>query len=194
MTWTLALDVVLAFLMSGTIGLAAVLNQRLREMRQHRQQLEVLANTFRDATGRAEEGISTLKISSERLQEQLSKAVSLADDLRYLIERGDSTADRLDAGVRGHAPSVRGHAHGEPKSMAGARLAAASVAPPADAAAAMNTAAAMLAAAAAAEGGAAGSRKTRVTKPAAPAASVTRVRSQAEKNLVAALGMQGLNR
>ncbi|MFZ1414845.1 MAG: DUF6468 domain-containing protein, partial [Defluviicoccus sp.] len=138
MTWTLALDVVLALLMSGTIGLAAVLNRRLSEMRQHRQQLEVLANTFRDATRRAEEGISTLKISSERLQEQLSKGDSLADDLRYLIERGDSTADRLEAGVRGHA-------HGEPKSMAGARPAAASVAPPANAAAAMNTAAAMLA-------------------------------------------------
>lgn len=196
MTWTLALDVVLALLMSGTIGLAAVLNRRLSEMRQHRQQLEVLANTFRDATRRAEEGIGTLKISSERLQEQLAKAESLADDLRYLIERGDSTADRLEAGVRGHA-------HGEPKSMPGARLAAASGAAPADAAAAMNTAAAMLAAAAAgagqarpaaAGGEAAGSRKARGPKPAASASQVGRVRSQAEKNLVAALGMQGRNR
>lgn len=199
MTWTLALDVVLALLMSGTIGMAAVLNRRLTEMRQHRQQLELLANTFRDATGRAEEGISTLKVSSENLQEQLTKANTLADDLRYLIERGDSTADRLEAGVRGQA-------RGEPKPMAGARPAAASVTTPASPAAAMNTAAAMLAAAAAggsrarpatAESEAAGNKKARVGKPAAPAASAARsarVRSEAEKNLLAALGMQGLNR
>lgn len=196
MTWTLALDVVLALLMSGTIGMAAVLNRRLCEMRQHRQQLELLASTFRDATGRAEEGISTLKISSENLQEQLAKANSLTDDLRYLIERGDNTADRLEAGVRGRASA-------ESKPMAGARPAAANAAAPPSPAAAMNTAAAMLAAAAAegtrvrpqtAEGGTASSRKARVSKPAAPAARDARIRSEAEKNLLAALGMQGLNR
>lgn len=199
MTWTLALDVVLALLMSGTIGMAAVLNRRLNEMRQHRQQLELLANTFRDATGRAEEGISTLRVSSESLQEQLTKANTLADDLRYLIERGDSTADRIEAGVRGHAP-------GEPKPVAGARPAAPSVTTPGSPAVAMNTAAAMLAAAAAggtrvrpatAESEAAGTKKARAGKTAAPVAPGTRsarVRSEAEKNLLAALGMQGLNR
>lgn len=199
MTWTLALDVVLALLMSGTIGMAAVLNRRLSEMRQHRQQLELLANTFRDATGRAEEGINTLKVSSEHLQAQLTKANTLADDLRYLIERGDSTADRLEAGVRGHARA-------ECKPMSGARPAAASVAAPTSPGAAMNTAAAMLAAAAAGgtrvhpatgESEAAGNRKARVGKPAAAAAPGTpsaRVRSEAERNLLAALGMQGLNR
>ncbi len=196
MTWTLALDVVLALLMSGTIGMAAVLNRRLSEMRQHRQQLELLANTFRDATGRAEEGISTLKISSENLQEQLAKANSLTDDLRYLIERGDATADRLEAGVRGRASAG-------PAPLAGARPAAANAAAPPSPAAAMNTAAALLAAAAAegtrvrpqtAEGGTASSRKARGSKPAAPAARDARIRSEAEKNLLAALGMQGLNR
>ena len=197
MTWTLALDVVLALLMSGTIGMAAVLNRRLTEMRQHRQQLELLASTFRDATGRAEEGISTLRISSENLQEQLAKANSLTDDLRYLIERGDNTADRLEAGVRGRASA-------ESAPSAAARPAAASAAKSPSPAAAMNTAAAMLAAAAAAdgtrvrpqaaEGGTAGSRKARVSKPAAPAARDARIRSEAEKNLLAALGMQGLNR
>jgi hypothetical protein len=196
MTWTLALDVVLALLMSGTIGMAAVLNRRLSEMRQHRQQLELLANTFRDATRRAEEGISALKMSSEHLKEELTKAGTLADDLRYLIERGDSTADRLEAGVRGHA-------QGQPKPMAGTRPAAASVEPVQSPAAAMNTAAAMLAAATAgstraraatAESAAAGNRKVRAGNPAAPAASAARVRSEAEKNLLTALGMQGLSR
>lgn len=194
MTWTLALDLVLALLMAGTIGFAAVLNRRLSEMRQHQHQLEILAETFRDATRRAEEGIATLKISFERLQEQLSKGEALADDLRFLIERGDSAADRLEAGVRSHAPA-------RPSATMPVQPDAASRPASAATASARNAAAAMFAAAEASSGRpeaprsastARGPAKARSGKPAGNGSNAGRVRSEAEKNLLAALGMQGL--
>jgi len=62
--------------------------------------LEKLAATFGESTLRAEEGVETLRQTTEVLQDRFEKAQALKDDLAFLIERGDRTADKLENLVR----------------------------------------------------------------------------------------------
>lgn len=94
------LDIIVALLLVLTITYAVRLNQRLSQLRGDKNELLELAKTFADATVRAETSINQLKVSSEALQEDLSKAEALRDDLAYLVERGDRTADQMAESVR----------------------------------------------------------------------------------------------
>ena len=100
MPYSLILDLLVAALLAVTIGFAVVLNKRLGKLRQDKEALEKLATTFGESTLRAEEGVETLKQTTEVLQERLEKAQALKDDLAFLIERGDSTADSLENLIR----------------------------------------------------------------------------------------------
>lgn len=111
MPYSLILDLLVAALLAVTIGFAVVLNKRLGKLRQDRKALEKLATTFGESTLRAEEGVETLKQTTEILQERLEKAQALKDDLAFLIERGDGTADNLEnliRATRDTAPGVPG--------------------------------------------------------------------------------------
>lgn len=98
------LDVIVAVLLVVTIGYAMVLNKRLAALRKDREALEKLASDFSTATVRAENGIKRLKSASGEtsamIKENLAKARELRDDLAYLVERGESAADKLEASVR----------------------------------------------------------------------------------------------
>ena len=94
------MDLLVAFLLVITIAFALVLNKRLGKLRGDRKAFEKLAKTFGDATSRAEEGINALHQTTDVLQERLDKAQALKDDLTFLIERGDRTADKLEKLVR----------------------------------------------------------------------------------------------
>ncbi len=98
--YSLALDIVLAVLLVATIGYAMVLNRKLGNLRRHKEELERLAATFSDSTARAKDSIANLKNSTADLQADTAKAAGLRDDLKYLIDRGTSAADRLEAAVR----------------------------------------------------------------------------------------------
>jgi len=98
--YSLALDIVLAVLLVATIGYAMVLNRKLGNLRRHKEELERLAATFADSTARAKDSITHLKNSTADLQADTAKAAGLKDDLKYLIDRGTSAADRLEAAVR----------------------------------------------------------------------------------------------
>ena len=100
MTYSLILDFLVAILLVITIAFAFVLNKRLGKLRGDRKAFEKLAETFGDSTSRAEEGISSLHQTTNVLQERLDKAQSLKDDLTFMIERGDRTADKLEKLVR----------------------------------------------------------------------------------------------
>ncbi len=100
MPYSLILDLLVAALLAVTIGFAVVLNKRLGKLRQDKEALEKLAVTFGESTLRAEEGVETLKQTTEILQERLEKAQALKDDLAFLIERGDGTADNLENLIR----------------------------------------------------------------------------------------------
>ena len=94
------LDIIVALLLVLTITYAVRLNQRLSQLRSDKNELLELAQTFADATVRAETSINQLKVSSEALQDDLSKAEALRDDLAYLVERGGRTADQMAESVR----------------------------------------------------------------------------------------------
>jgi len=105
----LVLDGVVVVLLIATIGYAVILNRRIGEMRRWKAEFDRLITSFNQATTRAEAGIQSLKsIASQRgpdLQRSLDKARSLRDDLAYLVERGDTLADRLTEAVRSSIPT-----------------------------------------------------------------------------------------
>lgn len=107
----LVLDGVVVVLLVATIGYAVVLNRRIGEMRKWKAEFDRMITSFNQATTRAEAGIQSLKsIASQRgpdLQRSLDKARSLRDDLAYLVERGDTLADRLTESVRSAIPTPR---------------------------------------------------------------------------------------
>ncbi len=107
----LVLDGVVVVLLIATIGYAVVLNRRIGEMRKWKAEFDRMIASFNQATTRAEAGIQSLKsIASQRgpdLQRSLDKARSLRDDLAYLVERGDTLADRLTESVRSAIPTPR---------------------------------------------------------------------------------------
>ena len=97
------------------------LNGQIASIRSGREDLQKLIGDFSDATGRAEAALAELKSGmAETLmqsREATSKAMSLCDDLEFLIKRGEKVADTLEisirAGAGGEAPtdyavSVRG--------------------------------------------------------------------------------------
>ena len=100
MTISLFLDVVVAMLLVITISYAVILNRRLSQLRRHNAELESLAASFSKATVRAGESTVKLKGAADKLEASVSKAEALRDDLQFLIERGGTAADRLEAGVR----------------------------------------------------------------------------------------------
>ena len=97
---SMGLDILVAVLLVVTIGYAVVLNRRLSALRKDNGELERMAQVFTEATSRAEDGIARLKQTSDDLQDRMAAAQALADDLRFLIERGGNTADRLEHRVR----------------------------------------------------------------------------------------------
>lgn len=100
MTFALLLDLLIAVLLVITISYAVVLNRKLSLVRRDKASLERLANSFTQATGRAEESIGKLKQTAESLRERMEKAQALRDDLVFLVERGTGAADRLEELVR----------------------------------------------------------------------------------------------
>lgn len=100
MQWTIALDLLMAALLAACIVTTIVLDRRLRGLRGDSAQLQQLTHDFREATDRADHGVTGLKVSAQVLQERIDAARSLADDLQFLLERGGSLADRLEADVR----------------------------------------------------------------------------------------------
>ena len=100
MTFGIFLDLLIAVLLVITISYAVVLNRKLSLVRRDKTSLERLANSFTQATGRAEESIGKLKQTAESLRERMDKAQALRDDLVFLVERGTGAADRLEELVR----------------------------------------------------------------------------------------------
>mgnify|MGYP001612215322 CR=1 FL=1 len=106
MNFTLILDVVLIAFLAVTIGYAVVLNRKLTALRRNKTELERLAATFAQATLKAEDSIGRVKTGAETLQERVNKAQGLRDDLAFLIDRANSTADRLEGAIRSARPKT----------------------------------------------------------------------------------------
>ena len=77
-------------------------------LKRDRASLESLVVGFNTSTHHAESGIQRLRAAADgagrQIETQLSKTISLKEDLAFLTERGDRLADRLDTLVRTARP------------------------------------------------------------------------------------------
>jgi hypothetical protein len=91
-------------LLAGTIPVALRLERTLRTVRRDRDTLIGCAAALDDATRSAEAASLRLRRDSEEsrkgLADGLAAAEPLRDDLRYLLQRAEAVADRLDELVR----------------------------------------------------------------------------------------------
>jgi hypothetical protein len=105
MSWMgIVLDVVLILLLGAVLAYAVILNKRLAQLRSNKDELARVINAFNEATQRAEASIPRLRKTADEIKNQLEdrieKAVSLKDDLAFMIDRSDSMANRLESSVR----------------------------------------------------------------------------------------------
>lgn len=161
MEWML--ELVLVAMLAVTLFHAVRLERALGVLKRDRATLEALVSGFNDSTRQAEQGIERLRATADGAGRQIARqaeaATSLKDDLAYLTERGERLADRLDSLVRAARPLAA-----DAPTMASPALAPSALAQPAMA----HTTVAL------AGGGEGGE---------------TRLRSQAERDLLKALRM-----
>ena len=99
MPWALILDGLLAVLLLLMIGYAFVLNRRLATLRTDRDDLEAFIGRFNDATNKANASLKGLRAAAEGnaalIKDAADKAQALRDELAFLVERADGSAERL---------------------------------------------------------------------------------------------------
>ncbi|MCU0838727.1 MAG: DUF6468 domain-containing protein [Rhodospirillales bacterium] len=108
----LGLDLLIAVLLVAAIAAAIILHRRFNQAKQDWRVLEALSGEFRATTARTDDSIRALKLSTATLTKEIERGDALIDDLRFLIERAGTLADRLESDVRsarsreGAAPAV----------------------------------------------------------------------------------------
>jgi hypothetical protein len=102
------LQVVLLLMLGAAIPFALRLERALREIRRDRGALEGSAQGLGEAARMAEAAMVRLRASAElagrQVAERTAAAEPLRDDLRYLVERAETLADRLEGLVRAGRP------------------------------------------------------------------------------------------
>lgn len=98
------LDVAVLLLLAVTLFHALRLRRALGVLSRDRPALEALVAAFNVSTQQAENGIERLRGSAEGVGRAIARqnetALALKDDLAFLVERGDRLANRLDLQLR----------------------------------------------------------------------------------------------
>jgi hypothetical protein len=104
--WGLQLAVLL--LLGGALPFVFRLERALTALRRDRAAIEGGAASLAEATRMAEAASIRLRASAEmagrQVAERMAAAEPLREDLRYLVERAEGLADRLDGTVRAARP------------------------------------------------------------------------------------------
>jgi hypothetical protein len=104
--WVLQAALVLA--LAATLPMAARLERALSALKRDQAALADSARGFATATRDADAAIARLRAASDgagrALAEQIKAAAALREDLRFLSERAEVLANRLDSGVRSVRP------------------------------------------------------------------------------------------
>jgi hypothetical protein len=118
-----ALQCVVILLLAAALPLVLKLDRTLAAVRRDRAVLEGSAGNLTEATRLAEGASIRLRAAAEgggrQLAEKLAAAEPLRDDLRYLVERAEAMADRLEAAVRAARPMAQEPAAEEAPAGAG---------------------------------------------------------------------------
>ena len=105
---SLFLEVIGATLLVVMIVYAVRLNRRLLTLQDDKAEFERLLLSFTDSTSRAETSVARLKVSATdtaySLQESVTKAQALRDDLAFMVDRADDLANRLENAIRDARP------------------------------------------------------------------------------------------
>ncbi len=106
---SLVIDIFVALLLISAIGYGMVLNRKIVALRRDKVDLKKLANSFDQATKRAEASVVNLKKiakdSSNILNEGIHEAKRIKEDLNFLVDRGSKLGDILEGSIR-HTESV----------------------------------------------------------------------------------------
>ena len=98
--FTLIFDATIIVLLVITIIYAVILNRRLEAFRGAKDEIQAVVTEFGGALSQAEQGMATLReaadVGGDALQNAVERAARLADDLAFLKDKGDATADRLE--------------------------------------------------------------------------------------------------
>ena len=163
------LESVLVVLLGATLFQALRLERALGRLKRDRASLGALVVEFNESTRQAESGIERLRQAADGAGRQIARQSELAGalkgDLAFLVERGERLADRLDRLVR----TGRGVEPGrlpwtEDHAMIASERSKPAIAVPTESA-------------------------DEMLDPAEPQATPSRVRSQAERDLLRALKM-----
>lgn len=96
-------DAAIILLLVVTIGYATALNRKLSVLRQARGEMEKVIADFAAATGQAESGLKALQQgsgeSAAALARNVSDACRLADEMAFLVKKGNEIADRLEVAI-----------------------------------------------------------------------------------------------
>lgn len=118
MSASLVLDVLIVALLAATVGYCAVLNARLGRLRENQQAFRSLIGELKEATMAAEKGVGQMKTLTHdvagTLDERITMARALCDELGVIVESGNNLADRL-------AKRLTGGAEDAPPAKAGER-------------------------------------------------------------------------
>jgi len=119
--WTLQLAVLV--LLGAALPFVLRLERALTALRRDRAAIEGGAATLAEATRMAEAASIRLRASAEmagrQVAERLAAAEPLREDLRYLVERAETLADRLDGAVRAARPVAAEPVAAEPPPATG---------------------------------------------------------------------------
>lgn len=94
------IDSVMILLLGATIFYCFLVNKRIRVLQDSKEEFAKLIQQFDQTTQKAQESIDDLQKMSAKvtdsLNERLDKANFLADDLAFMIEKGNKVADKVD--------------------------------------------------------------------------------------------------
>jgi hypothetical protein len=100
MDFAFYLDLVMIILLVVTIVYAIILNRKLAAFRRSREDMQNFLTAFNAANERAETSITALRDmaeqSGEKLRDNIEKAGALNEDLSFMVDRGESIANRLE--------------------------------------------------------------------------------------------------
>ena len=101
---SLLMNLLMAGLLMATIFYSQKLNRSIRIMQQSKNDMAKLFAEFDESITRATESLQELKDAGKKadaiLKDKLGAANLVADDLTFLIERGNKMADQLGGSVR----------------------------------------------------------------------------------------------
>lgn len=120
------LEVIGAVLLAVMIVYAVRLNRRLASLQADKAEFERLVTSFTNSTNRAETSVARLKASAtdtaQALQESVTKAQALHDDLSFMIDRADDLANRLESAIRESRPEQAARAPARTEKTAGEKV------------------------------------------------------------------------